>query len=311
LIKVIAETRHIPEKSILPAAGSSDLIFLALRSLLNKNSKVLIIDPSYGEYVHVLEKLIQCKVDRFRLSRNNDFRFDTQELLASIKPDHDLVVIVNPNSPTGVYIPKEDMEKMLAHISHSTLVWIDETYVEYAGSDRSLEAFASRSMNVIVCKSMSKVYALSGARCAYLCCSPHIIETLRSITPPWAVSLPAQAAAITALKDPGYYEQKYEETHRFREVLRQDLHDIGIVDIVDSMANFLLFYLPEGFPSTQQVLEYCKQHDLYLRDVSNMGTALGQNAIRIAVKDEWTNKKMISILKKAFALPKASRSYVK
>src|SRR6266576_385362 len=62
-----------------------------------------------------------------------------------------------------------------------------------------------RSENVIVCKSMSKVYALSGARVAYLCAGPHQLEELRALTPPWVVSLPAQVAAVRALNDPAYY----------------------------------------------------------------------------------------------------------
>ena len=94
----------------------------------------------------------------------------------------------------------------------ATRVWVDETYVDYAGPGQSLEPFAARSENVIVCKFMSKTYALSGARVG-IRAGPHQLESLRPLTPPWAVSLPAQIAAVKALEDPGYYAAKYEETH--------------------------------------------------------------------------------------------------
>ena len=100
--------------------------------------------------------------------------------------------MVNPNSPTGRHIPKAELQSFLRRVPSTTKVWLDETYIEYAGANQSLESFAAQSENVVVCKSMSKVYALSGARAAYLCAPPHLLEELRSVTPPWAVSLLGQ-----------------------------------------------------------------------------------------------------------------------
>lgn len=298
LIKVIAETRGIKESCILHGAGSSNLIFLAFRTFLNKNSKVLIIDPCYAEYVHLLENIIQCRLTRFVLSRENGFIIDTSSLLSEVQQDYDFVVLVNPNSPTGIHVPMKTMEELILHIPPTTLVWIDETYIEYAGANESLESLACIKENVIVCKSMSKVYALSGARAAYLCCSPHLIETLKSLTPPGAISLPAQAAAIIALKDKDYYQAKYAETKHLRNDLKAMLLSIGISEVIEGEANFLLFYLPAGF-SAQLFLHFCKKENLFLRDVSNMGKSLGNNAIRIAVKDEKINNKMLLIMKNA------------
>ena len=145
---------------------------------------------------------------------------------------------------------------------------------------------------------MSKVYALSGVRAAYLCCPPHLLETLKHLTPPWAISLPAQAAAIAALKDAPYYKQKYSETHELRNDLKQKLFDLGIVEVIEGVANFLLFFLPDHFPTKDIFLKYCKRQNLFLRDVQNMGESLGDNAIRIAIKDKSTNNKMIDIIEK-------------
>lgn len=296
LIDVIAEVRGIHKRCILPGAGSSDLIFLSLRTFLNESSKVLIIDPCYGEYVHVLEKIVKCRLTRFTLSRETGFEVDTLSLLAEIQKGYDMVVLVNPNSPTGIYTSKMKIQEMLRQIPSSTLVWIDETYIEYAGANESLEQMAIKTENLIVCKSMSKVYALSGVRAAYLCCSPHLIETLKTLTPPWAISLPAQVAAITALQDEKYYQEKYVETHVLRNHLRQALLRIGLPEVIDRIGNFLLFYLPPEIQACD-FIQLCRKQNLFLRDVSNMGTSLGNNAVRIAVKDEKTNVKMISIMK--------------
>jgi histidinol-phosphate/aromatic aminotransferase/cobyric acid decarboxylase-like protein len=267
-----------------------------LKALLNETSKVLIIDPCYGEYVHVLEKIVKCRITRFTLNRESKFEIDTLSLLTEIQKGYDMVILVNPNSPTGVHISKKEMEKMLRQIASSTIVWLDETYIDYAGAAESLEQMATETENVIVCKSMSKVYALSGVRAAYLCCSPHFIETLKTLTPPWAVSLPAQAAAIMALKDEHYYGMKYAETHTLRSSLKQELLKIGIAEVIEGVANFLLFYLPPQV-QVKQFLQLCKEEKLFLRDVSNMGKSLRDNAVRIAVKDEETNNTMVFIIK--------------
>src|SRR5207237_7922333 len=98
-------------------------------------------------------------------------------------------------------------------------VWIAETYVDYVDPDESLERFACELPNVVVCKSMSKVYALSGMRAAYLCACPELVAYLRRVTPPWTVSLPAQVAAVAALDEAPYYAARWAETRRLRQEL--------------------------------------------------------------------------------------------
>jgi histidinol-phosphate/aromatic aminotransferase/cobyric acid decarboxylase-like protein len=109
--------------------------------------------------------------------------------------------------------------------------------------------------------------------------------------------LPSQLGAVTALNDEGYYQEKYEETHVLRRELIKQLHDLGITDIIDGVANFILFFLPDHFPDAHTFVEMCKTRNLFLRDVKAMGTTLGDRAIRIAVKDAATNDKMIKILR--------------
>ncbi len=105
-----------------------------------------------------------------------------------------------------------------------------------------------------------------------------------------------KSQAIAALKDIGYYKEKYAETHVLRNKLRQKLYDLGVTEVVDGISNFLLFYLPDHFPPKDIFLDRCKKQNLFLRDVQNMGENLGNNAIRMAIKDESTNGKMIGII---------------
>jgi histidinol-phosphate/aromatic aminotransferase/cobyric acid decarboxylase-like protein/GNAT superfamily N-acetyltransferase len=296
LIETIAEVRGVAPDNILPGAGSSDLIFRALRHWLTPASQVLILDPTYGEYAHVLERVIGCTVDRLRLDRDHGYTVDLAALEGALADRYDLVVLVNPNSPTGRHVPREALEAVLRRTPMRTRVWIDETYVEYAGSHQSLERFAAQSENVIVCKSMSKVYALSGARVAYLCAGPHQLEGLRAITPPWVVGLPAQVAAVRALQDSAYYAERYSETAGLRETFATALRGLGW-DVLPGIANFLLCHLPPEAPDAATVVARAREHGLFIRDAALMSTRLGSRCVRIAVKDAPTNQRMIERLR--------------
>jgi histidinol-phosphate/aromatic aminotransferase/cobyric acid decarboxylase-like protein len=296
MVDAIADARDVPVESILPGAGSSDLIYLAFREWLHPHSKTLILDPTYGEYAHVLEHVVGCRVDRFPLHRADDYVVQMHRLAEFSKRDYDLIVLVNPNSPTGATIPRDELEGLLREIDPSTRIWVDETYVDYLGPNHSLERFAVAQENVLVCKSMSKVYALSGVRAAYLCGAPHLLEGLRAATPPWCVSLPAQLSAVGALSAPEYYQSRYKETAELRDELTRDMADHLGVTCVPGVANFLLCHLPESAPTGASVVSRCRERGLYLRDTSNMGFQMGDRAVRIAVKDRDTNKRMIKIL---------------
>ena len=302
LVRAIARTRGVREECILPGAGSSDLMFLALRHWLGPSSRVLVLDPTYGEYFHILEQVVRCGVERFRLLREESYAIDPEALrdrIICLRPD--LVILVNPNSPTGGHLRREPLEALLRVVPPATRVWIDETYCEYAGADQSVERFAASSPNVIVAKSLSKVYALSGLRVAYLCAPPQLIEDLRSLTPPWAVSLPAQAAAVKALQDPEYYALRHAETRALRAALARDLRSAAGWDIVEGTGPFLLCHLPEEGPGAAALCAACRGRGLFLRDVSSMGKGFRGRAVRIAIKDAIQNRRIVEIVAEVLA----------
>ncbi len=295
LLSQISGSRGIPKENLLAGAGSSALIYLAFREFLNSSSRVLILDPTYGEYAHVLEQIIRCRVDRYVLQEETGFKITPEALEEKINNGYDLVILVNPNNPTGQYLDKEALRGILSRAPKKTRFWIDETYIDYVGRQNSLEDFAWKSENTVICKSMSKVYALSGMRAAYLCGPKAVLEKLKTLTPPWVVGLLSQVAAVAALKDDAYYEACYQKTHSLRQSLAHDLEARCGIQTLPGTANFILCGLGQDLDK-DRVLEACKQQGLFVRDVACMGSSLGKNRIRIAVKDEKTNQAMVAIL---------------
>jgi histidinol-phosphate/aromatic aminotransferase/cobyric acid decarboxylase-like protein len=299
LCEAVATHRDVLPGNILPGAGSSDLIYRAFRHWLRPESRVLILDPTYGEYQHVLENVIGCRIERLTLSRDDGYKVNVGELAQRIEEGYDLVVLVNPNNPTGRHVRRAELESVFRKVPPETRVWIDEAYIDYVGAAESLERFAAASENIVVCKSMSKVYALSGMRVAYLCACPHQLSDLASLTPPWVVGLPAQVAAVRALEDTEYYEEQYRKTHLLRAEAHEALLSIGIREVVPGEANFLMFHLEEFQPAAPQLISLARKEGIFLRNVASMGSKLESRALRIAIKDSASNNRVVEAVRQA------------
>ncbi len=302
MVEAIARARGVSPQCVVPGAGSSDLIYLALLQWLTAASRTLILEPTYGEYAHVLERVLGCGVERFHLDRDAKYQVDADRLASRVGDKGrplDLVALVNPNSPTGVHLDRAGLEKVIDALPETTRLWIDETYIEYVDPDggATCEGLAAEHPRVTVCKSMSKMYALSGVRVAYLIAHRDVARELRQLSPPWAVSLPGQVAAVKALESGDYYREQWRNVGRLREGLASQLRvELGW-DVLPGCANFLLCHLPVGGPTAEEVTLRCRERNLFLRDASNMGSTLGTHAIRIAVKDEATNRAMVRVLR--------------
>lgn len=303
MLNAISKARGVPRDTLLPAAGSSAAMFLALPRWIDRHARVLILDPMYGEYAHILERVIGCRVERLVLQRRDNYDVPLEALRLRVREEFDAVILVNPNSPTGRLIPRENLWRIIAEVPRSTLLWVDETYIDFAGSGESVETLAATRDNLVVCKSLSKVYALSGMRAAYLCGHPARIASLRPFVPPWAVSLPAQLAVVRALEDLSYYEQRWRATHDLREQLAQSLQGFPDVFITSGVTNSVLLHLGQSHAPASKITEECRKSGLFARDASAMGRSLGDRVLRIAVKDRETNVRSAAILAKLLSGP--------
>jgi histidinol-phosphate/aromatic aminotransferase/cobyric acid decarboxylase-like protein len=216
LIAAISETRGIVRANLCVGGGSSQLIFACLPDFTTRNGRALLLDPTYSEYAHVLGPVLGREIHRHTLHEEHGFRIESRALLEHARRLHpELVVIVNPNNPTGQYWPRAEILEFVRRLP-DTFCLVDEAYIDYVAPSESLERDVERFKNLVIIKSMSKAYALSGLRVAYLAASSDIIRYLERRLPPWASGLAAQVAAIEALRDPEYYRDRYRETHALR-----------------------------------------------------------------------------------------------
>lgn len=298
VLEVLAESRGLPQAHFALGAGSSDLMFRAMRLWVGKHSRVLLPDPTYGEYGHLLEHVIGCDLQRFALTAETGYAIDPQALRAEFARGHDWIFLVNPNSPTGTTLEHATLASLLESLHPNTHLWLDETYVDYVEPAMTLEPLAAAHGRVVVCKSLSKCYALSGLRAAYLCGNAELIAQVRQITPPWVLGLPTQMAVVAALRNRAYYELQWATTRALRMQLAQALEAIGI-GVIGGQANFLLCSLRDRAITASELITRCRQRKLFLRSLDNFGTRIDAWTFRIAVKDARTNQRMLAILTEA------------
>ena len=300
VLATLAECRGLPEPHFVLGAGSSDLMFRAIRLWVRPSSRVLLLDPTYGEYGHILEHVIGCTPQRFPLQRGNGYAIDVASLRAEFARGHDWIFLVNPNSPTGSALDRATLVSLLEAMHPRTHLWLDETYVDYLDPAMTLEPLAAARDRIVVCKSLSKCYALSGLRAAYLCGSAPLMAQVRQVTPPWVLGLPTQMAVVAALRSQHYYEAQWFNTRRLREQLAAQLEAIGI-DILGGQANFLLCAVLGNTITARQLIAHCRRQKLFLRSLENWGSRIGADTFRIAVKDAATNQRMVAIIADALA----------
>jgi histidinol-phosphate/aromatic aminotransferase/cobyric acid decarboxylase-like protein len=289
----ISNARHVSPENLVIGAGSSDLMYRCLLYWLTPRSHVLLVDPTYGEYQHILNNVIECSVTTFPLRAANDFDIDLEALVYETQQHaYDMVILVNPNSPTGRWA---DLARILPYLKASK-VWVDETYIDYVKDAQSVEGLAAQSTHIVVCKSMSKIYGLSGIRLGYICASPALLEPIKCRTPPWVTSRLAQAAGVAVFtpESTTYYMSKIDATHHLRTQMEEGLRELGL-QCIKGCANFVMAKPPEGIHADDLVIA-CLEYKLHIRSFC---TPEDGSWIRVAVKDHTTTKTMISIFKAA------------
>lgn len=294
LVKAISKARGIPKENLLVGGGSSDLMFAFFPNY--RFDRVTILDPMYGEYSHIFENVLEKKVTRVRQTHEDGFKINIDDIIREAEED-DIIVMVNPNSPTGQYLTRERMQDLLDKLPEETTLFIDETYIDFIGREQSIEGFITNHKNLVVLKSMSKVYALSGARVGYLAAHSEVIGQVKGYIPPWSVGLIGQVAGVEALKNEDYYRERIAETHRLRSDFSEKLGEIPGVVVYPGGANFVLLGIGDTGKKAQDVCDELARKNIYVRDASSMSSQFDQNFIRTSVRDRKSNYKIYSALR--------------
>ena len=284
LREALARLHGVGENQVLVGNGSTELIHLLARAFLspdgnsNRNS-VLILTPTYGEYAGACS-LAGAEVLELRAQRKRDFAWDWGQAKALIRDNHPaLVFLCNPNNPTGVYLVKDEVAALAQAAKEvGGLLVLDEAYVNFIA--QRWDAFSlldgSYGNNVVVLRSMTKDYALTGLRLGYSLAGPGLTASLARLQPDWSVNSLAQAAGLLALSDEGYLPAAREAVEEAKSFLTAGLNELGFT-VLPSAANFLLVEVGEARALTGRLM----RRGMFVRDCTSFGLS---DCIRIGIR---------------------------
>jgi len=168
-------------------------------------------------------------------------------LLERVSSRTRLVMLANPNNPTGTYLSKAELLRLRNGMPKDAMLVIDSAYAEFVQRNDYTpgEELVDAHDNVIMTRTFSKLYGLAGLRVGWAYGPPAVIDVLNRTRPPFNVNLPAQAAAVAALDDTAHTQKVREHNARWLPWLTEELAKLGLPP-VPSVANFVL--VPLGSP---------------------------------------------------------------
>ncbi len=223
---------------VVVANGADNILTLLCLSLLAPGDEVLTCAPTFPFY----ERAVLVAGGRLVALPLRQYACDLPSLAARADDRTRLVLLCNPNNPTGAVLPREHWDPFLAALPPHVVVALDEAYAEYAEPGVLPDGIGAvrAGRPVVVVRTFSKAYGLAGLRVGYALARPDLADLLRRVREPFPVGRPAQAAALAALEDTGHLERTLEVTRRGRERLQAGLAELGLRS-VPSQANFVLF----------------------------------------------------------------------
>jgi threonine-phosphate decarboxylase len=256
LRRLLASTWNVDEDQILLGNGATDLIFFLARML----KQVTLATPVFTEFHHAFPNA--------NLARLDD---------PSPWPRSGTLVLTRPANPTGQSIPLDTIE---AHLNCTVVV--DESFLEYSGLP-SATTLLDRYPQLLILRSLTKFYALPGARIGALVGNAETIRKWRTAREPWQVSVFAEAAAIAAVSDTDHAARSIAFMQTERAWLQQQLR-AGPGD-----ANFLHLRLNY---SAAALTEHMLTRKILIRNCANWHGLSGES-VRIAVRRREENERLL------------------
>lgn len=314
----IADLHGVNADNIICGSGASEIFMAAMHMI--RPAKALILSPSFYGYEHALNGIGGCEIIRYELKKDCGFVLD-ERILGELTDDLDVLILANPNNPTGRLIP-EDLLNKIADVCDNKGIYliVDECFLRLSGSGTSIAdsgtrlsgsgvsmaayetwlsglgvsmaEYAVKHAKVIVADAFTKTLSIPGVRIGYAVSSADNIKRLAAHLPEWNISVFAEAAAVTGcniIKDGAYLDNSLSLIGIERKYLTDELTHLGIT-VYPSGTLYLLIY------TDRDIYEPLLNKGIMIRDCRNF-KSLTAGYYRVAVKDHEANAYLIKCLK--------------
>ncbi|MDH3653969.1 MAG: histidinol-phosphate transaminase [Myxococcales bacterium] len=238
LREALAAHHGVPSDQLCLGNGSNELIDLICRVVASRGDHAVFGHPSFPCY------RIGSVAQELRFTAvplRDDLHWNVDDLLDAVTPETKLLFVSNPNNPTGGYIAKPELERLLRSLPKRVLAVIDEAYVEYADAEDFAPATELRDTRerLAILRTFSKAYGLAALRVGYVLGTTELVFDLNRLRAPFNVGTLGQVAAKAALGDQAHLRRSVAATVRERRRLGEALEAAGL-RIAPSQGNFVL-----------------------------------------------------------------------
>lgn len=287
----IGKYNHTNIENIVVGNGATEILFLYIKSL--KPKKALLLAPSFAEYRRALES-IDCKIIYHTLEENKNFKLDVDKFLKDI-PQCDLVIICNPNNPTGNFIPLEDIKRINEELKKRKIkLFIDEAFIEFIKGWENLTALNLKDSNIFIMRALTKFFAVPGLRLGYgISYDNEVMNKIPKYKEPWSINSFADIAGKTMLWDKEYIEKSEKWIEEEKIWFYNETLKIEGIKSYKTNTNFILIQILNK--TSNEVRDRMIEKGIVVRDASNF-VGLDNHYIRLAIKDRENNKKVLHAL---------------
>jgi histidinol-phosphate aminotransferase len=271
LKRALARHLGVGESHLTLGNGSNELLLFLAECFLSPAHSAIYSQYGFAIYPNVIQATgAQAIVTpAYAPEALMPLGHDLGAMSAALRPDTRLVLIANPNNPTGTWVEPAKLRAFIAAAPADTLIVLDEAYLEYGRRDACIDAISwvQDFPNLVLLRTFSKAYGLAGLRVGYAVSHPEVAEVLNRVRPAFNVNSLALTAAHVALAEQSYMESCVSECVSERERLRAALQRLGL-KAGPSAGNFLLVHFG---PRAAEIYEQLLRKGFIVRPLGGYG----------------------------------------
>ena len=321
----LAHLNKVDMSDIVLGNGATEIIFLFMKVINPK--KILIVSPTFGEYERAVKAVgtsrnsidLSCsddnknienkkiEIEYFELKESDDFKLNIGNLKNELEKKYDLLIICNPNNPTGKFLKLAQTEEILKECNkYDTKLFIDEAFIEFLadGMKESIINTEENKKNLFVIRAFTKFFAIPGLRLGYgMYFDEELEKKISEKKEPWSVNNIAEMAGLTVLDDTEYIEKTLKWIVEEKIYMYEKLNEISGIKVYETEVNFITGKIDEKLFSeglnVKILREKMLEQGILIRNASNF-KFLDERFFRLAIKDRESNKRVIEVLKGIF-----------
>lgn len=283
LVDAIAVRFDVPAEQVAVGTGSVGMLQQLFQVTCGPGDGVVFGWRSFEAYP-IMAQIVGATAQRVDLDA--DDRHDLDAMARAIDETTRLVLVCNPNNPTGTAVDEEQLAGFIERVPSDVLIVLDEAYCEFVDPDRVPDGLRWQRQhgNVAVLRTFSKAHGLAALRVGFCIASEPVADALRKVQVPFGVSTLAQAAGIAALHNEGALMERVHAIREQRDVLDARLRDLGLHP-AQSQANFLWLRLGQ---QSGAFAAACQEAGLSVRPFEGEG-------VRITIGEPEANAALLEV----------------